>query len=1079
MRRLVRTSLIASAAALLALCLSSAAVAAPGVGWSIDSVSYPTNFAAGSTASADKDKYLLTVTNTGSAETSGPITVSDTLPAGVTLDGSPSGWLLANNNLEFPLSCSVAAQMFTCTATVELRPGEAFFVKAPVDVAADVSGTLTNQATVAGGGAATSASTSETTAVNPLAPPFEFLPGAAGLDSSITTDEGSPDTQAGSHPYQLTTLFDVPTGDFRPGGNIEFARDDDIKDVTVNLPQGLVVDPSATPTRCTESQLEAPQLVSCPASSQVGTVTAVNFPDFGVTPIYAILPLYNMVPPPGTPAELAFYIRALSGYVHLIGSLRTGSDYGDSATTSGINTEAAVVGVQATLWGDPSDPSHNAQRGRCAEGLGSAGISGCPPVTPGTSAPFLTMPSACSGPLTLSASADTWEEPGNFVFASALTHDTFGNPVGVTGCDQLAFTPSVAVGTDTGSADAPSGLQFGLHMPQNESPGTLAEATLKQTVVTLPAGMTVNPAAANGLEACSPAEVALTSPAAANCPDASKIGSVEADTPLLNHPIDGGVYLASQEDNPFGSLLAIYIAIDDPATGVVIKLAGHIVADPQTGQLTTVVDNIPEQPLSDVELSFFGGPRAALVNPDACGSYGVSSQLTPWSRETAVEPTSGFEVTGSCHGPQFSPSFMAGTVSPQAGAFSPFGATFARSDEDQALGAVSVQMPPGLLGILKGVERCPEPQASQGVCGQGSLIGHTTVSAGAGPDPVSVSGQVFLTGPYKGGPFGLSVVVPAAVGPFNLGNVVVRAAIDIDPHTARITVVSDPLPTILQGIPLLVQKVNISVDRPGFIFNPTSCEPLSVTGTLSSAQGVTAAVSSHFQAANCAALPFKPTFSVSTQGKASKQNGASLDVKVTSSQGQANIGKVAVSLPKQLPSRLTTIQQACPEATFAANPASCPAGSNIGTATAKTPVLANPVSGPAYLVSHGGAAFPNLVIILQGENVTLQLVGSIDIKKGVTSSAFESVPDAPIETFELDLPQGPHSALTTALPAKAKYDLCGTSLTMPTTLTGQNGAHIQQSTKIAVTGCPKAKPKKKAKRHPKAKAKKGSHKRGK
>jgi hypothetical protein len=381
---------------------------------------------------------------------------------------------------------------------------------------------------------------------------------------------------------------------------------------------------------------------------------------------------------------------------------------------------------------------------------------------------------------------------------------------------------------------------------------------------------------------------------------------------------------------------------------------------------------------------------------------------------------------------------------------------------------VTVKTPPGLLGLLKSVERCGEPQASQGTCGAGSLIGHTTATAGPGSDPVSVTGQVFLTGPYKGAPFGLSIVVPAAVGPFNLGTVVVRSAVSVDPHTAQITVTSDPLPTILQGVPLQIRTVNVTIDREGFMFNPTSCEPLSVGGTLSSTQGATAGVSSRFQAANCTALPFKPAFTVSTQAGTSKKNGASLDVKVGYPSGaQANIRSVAVTLPKQLPSRLSTIQQACPEATFNANPASCPAGSNIGIGTAHTPVLANPLTGPAFLVSHGGAGFPDLVLILQGEGVTLDLVGSIDIKHGITSSTFATVPDAPISSFELNLPEGPHSGLAAVLPAKAKGNLCGTSLTMPTILTGQNGAVVKQATKIKVSGCSKAK--KKAKKRAKRK----------
>jgi hypothetical protein len=377
---------------------------------------------------------------------------------------------------------------------------------------------------------------------------------------------------------------------------------------------------------------------------------------------------------------------------------------------------------------------------------------------------------------------------------------------------------------------------------------------------------------------------------------------------------------------------------------------------------------------------------------------------------------------------------------------------------------------------LASVKQCPEPQASQGTCGPDSLIGHTTVSAGLGSDPFTVpTGQVFITGPYKGAPFGLSIAVPAKAGPIDLGSgpcdcVVVRARVEVDPHSAQVTVDSDPLPTILQGIPLQVKHVNVTIDRPGFMFNPTSCEHLAATGTLTGGSGGTSQASVPFQVTNCASLPFKPTFKVSTQAGTSKKNGASLDVKVTSSQGQANIGKVAVMLPKALPSRLTTIQQACPGATFNANPASCPAGSNIGTATAHTPILASAFTGPAYLVSHGGAAFPDLVVILQGEGVKLELTGSINIKKSITSSAFNAVPDAPISSFELNLPEGPHSGLTAVLPPKAKGNLCGTSLVMPTTLTGQNGAQIKQNTKIQVTGCGKAKKKKpKAKKHRKKK----------
>jgi hypothetical protein len=374
-----------------------------------------------------------------------------------------------------------------------------------------------------------------------------------------------------------------------------------------------------------------------------------------------------------------------------------------------------------------------------------------------------------------------------------------------------------------------------------------------------------------------------------------------------------------------------------------------------------------------------------------------------------------------------------------------------------------------LLGVLKSVPLCGEPQASQGACGQESLIGHTTVGAGVGPDPFFLGGQVFLTGPYKGAPFGLSIVVPAVAGPFNLGTVVVRAAINVDPTTTALTVSSDPLPSILQGIPLAIRTVNVTVDRPGFIFNPTDCEPLTLTGTLTSTQGASSAVSSRFQAANCAALAFNPVFSVSSSAKTSRANGAALDVKVSYPSGaQANIHSVAVTLPKQLPARLSTIQQACPEAVFNANPASCDEGSNIGVGTAVTPILKNPLTGPAYLVSHGGAAFPDIDVVLQGEGITLVLTGHVNISKaGITSASFFAVPDAPIGSFELNLPEGPHSGLS------AVGSLCASPLTMPTTITGQNGAVITQTTKIKVTGCGPTKKKHKAKKKKHRKTKKG------
>ncbi len=888
--------------------------------------------------------------------------------------------------------------------------------------------------------------------------------GIEDFSGSIINQAGSPDTQAGSHPYEVTITTDFnnevnPEDTVYPDGNV--------KNITVNLPVGLVGDPTGI-GQCPQQDLVSksePFLGSeCPLDSQVGQLAVDTLFLGSVT-----VPLYNMVPRPGEPAQLAANVGGFD--IAIDTHVRSGSDYGLTATLSDITNEVPLISTTLTVWGVPADPAHDEARGAaCAAGecLGGGHAAGTLP------RPFLTLPTACVGPQEATISTDSWEHPGDFVTASTfLDHDSSDNPLGNDGCNRLDFNPSLSVAPESSVVDSPTGVDVDLHVPPAglQDPEGLAEANLRNAVVALPAGMRLNPSVAGGLAACSPAQIALSSPEPASCPDGAKIGTVEVDTPILSHPLDGGVYVAEQGNNPFGSLLAIYLAVADPETGVVLKLAGHVVADPVTGQLTTTFMENPRLPFSDLKLDFFGGPRGVLVNPDSCGSYTATSALTPWSSETPAEPSSAFEINEGCHGALFNPSFSAGTTSNQAGAFGPLSVTFSRTDQEEGLGAITLKTPPGLLGVLKSVPLCPEPQAAQGTCGAGSLIGHTTVLGGAGPDPVSVTGQVFLTGPYKGAPFGLSIVVPAAVGPFDLGTVVVRAAINVDPATTALTVTSDALPTILQGIPLQIKTVNVTVDRTGFMFNPTSCEPLTIAGTLTSTQGAQAQLSSRFQAAGCTGLPFKPSFTVSTQAATSKKQGASLDVKVAYPAGSANIHSVAVTLPKQLPARLSTIQQACPQATFAANPASCPAGSQIGTGTAITPILANPVTGPAYLVSHGGASFPDLVVILQGEGITLNLVGSIDIKHNITSSTFASVPDAPISSFELKLPEGPHSGLAAVLPAKAKGSMCSQALTMPTTLTGQNGAVIKQTTKITITGCTKAKKKSKPKKHAKGKKK--------
>jgi hypothetical protein len=721
-----------------------------------------------------------------------------------------------------------------------------------------------------------------------------------------------------------------------------------------------------------------------------------------------------------------------------------------------------------------------------------------------------------------------------------------GGPGDPTGADPylITFTGTLAdhnVGLVTAALSASTGSAITKTITQGqasvfgvvEANPELAAANLKDTVVKLPAGVAINPSAATGRGACP-----LTGPEGINlpgsgepgegeparCPDDSKVGTVEVHTPLIDHPLPGAVYLAKQTSNPFGSLIALYIAIDDPQSGIVVKLAGKVEPDPVTGQLTATFPNNPQVPFEDFTLNFFGGPRATLTTPSTCGTYTTTSDLTPWSTPEGADafPSDSFQInTAAGGGPCVSsesqqpntPSFQAGTTSPLAGTYSSFVMHLSRENGSQHISAIDLTLPPGLTGKLAGVSQCSEAQlataTARGNLGEGKLeqtspscpsnsrVGTDIAGVGSGA-LFYVEAPIYLAGPYEGAPFSLAIVTPVVAGPFDLGTVVVRAALYINPETAQVTVKSDPIPAIIKGVPTDLRFDEARIDRPEFTLNPTSCEPMSVTGQAISTLGQAASLSSRFQAAGCQGLPFKPTFSASTLGKTSKANGASLTVKVSQKYGEANIHKVALTLPLALPARLTTLQKACTEAQFAANPAGCPPGSFIGAATAHTPLLDAALTGPAILVSHGGAAFPDVEFLLQGEGVQITLDGKTDIKKGITFSRFETVPDAPIGSFETVLPQGPHSVLTangnlcaltktvtssrkvtrrihghtTRVTVKVKKQVAQ-PLQMPTTIIGQNGARVTQTTNIAVAGCATAKAKKKAKAKPKAKARSG------
>jgi hypothetical protein len=922
--------------------------------------------------------------------------------------------------------------------------------------------------------------------------------GVKAFDQEIVSDPaGDPYTQAGGHPYAITTHVafnshvDHQLEEFF-GTPLEMP-DVNVKDAFVDLPPGLLGDPNAA-GQCTEDQLAGSREPSqgrppeCPLSSIVGTIHLdTAWKSFFLAPS-GTFPIFNMVPAVGQPAKFGFNV--LSVPITMTASVRNGGDFGVTVESSNIPIAIPIDGFDVTFWGNPADPRHDAQR--CPTGQyqggpepvcgGEPGTIFGPNSTHSTPLAFLRMPVSCAAPgvgLFSELRTDGWAQPGSFVTRGLFNHVPPGFPAaesewgaqqGTTGCGTVPFNPRVAVQPTNHQADTPSGLSIDISLPQEglTNPSGVSASDVKRTVVTLPAGVSVSPSAADGLGACSLEEIDLAHGTPAKCPDSSQLASVEIITPVLPAPLKGHIYLGRQGENPFGSLIALYLVVE--GHGVVLKIPGQVELDSVTGQIRSVFDNSPQLPFSELKIDFDGGTRSPLVNPHTCGTYTTTAELRPWSGSSPVIVDDSFDITsgpggGPCPVPsQFAPGFAAGTVNNQAGAFSPLSLTMSRADGDQQLGGVSMKLPTGLLGTLSNVKLCQEPQAAQGTCGPESQIGSMTVGAGAGATPFYVhDGKIYATGPYKGAPYGLSVVVPAKAGPFDLGTVVVRGTIDVDRHTAALTVNTDALPTMLRGIPLDLRVINVGIDRLGFIFNPTNCNPQQITGMLTGGQGLVEPVSSRFQVTNCARLGFKPIFKVTTTGRTSRANGAGLDAKLSypknSMGNQANIAKVKVSLPKQLPSRLTTLQKACPAETFDQNPAACPSGSKIGNAVAHTPVLPVPLSGPVYFVSHGGEAFPDLVVVLQGYGVTVDLVGTTFIgKAGITSTTFKQVPDVPIGDFELKLPQGPNSALA------ANGNLCTSKLRMPTLFVAQDGSTIKQTTPITPTGCTKHKSKTKGKK---------------
>ncbi len=986
-------------------------------------------------------------------QTSGPVTLDLEMPGGPETSvykALGSGWTCTK---EAPTLQQVAT--VTCNRSDPLSPQDSY---PPVQVVTSVGKnppeTLIAKAEVSGGGSTPASDEDEYTILG-AAVPFGFK----AFETEVLDEFGDDYTKAGGHPFSAgaSLEFNTHVRVEEEAGETE-ALNGATRTVRTDTPPGFVGNPQAVVEPCPSiADIIANE---CPAGSAVGAITA-EIPGGGPEDF----PVYEMEPEFGVPAQFAFKIG--KEYVYTLSpELRPEDGYAITIATPPLAKNPEVLKATVKLCGFGTELGLTGQGDPIVKRCLNPGESGA------TELPFLTNPTRCSGGApTTTISADSWEEPGNFVSKSFQS-------LPLTQCDEVQFKPQITLQPTSRQADSPTGMNVEVTMPTAglEDPTGTAEANLKSARVTLPVGMAVNPSAANGRGACSLSEIGISPAGVPNddpvsCPESSKVATVEAETPLLEETLQGNVYIAKQKDNPFNSLLALYLVIDSPKNGILVKLAGKVSPDPITGQLTVSFDDNPEVPVRSVRLHFDGGQRAALINPPLCGNYGseeggprgIEAALSPWNAADPENPSpaetvnsvSAFTIDegpggGPCPSEALEPKLRAGLADPSAGAVTPFVLDLSREDGTQRFRAVNVTTPRGLVAYLKGIPYCPEAalvqipsaagsgaaQLASPSCPAASQVGTVVAGAGAGTSPFYLhTGRAYLAPPYKGAPLSLAIVNPAVAGPFDLGNVVVRTALRVNPETAEITAVSDPLPTIIEGIPLDVRDIRVNVDRPNFTIAPTNCEPTATSAQVSGEKGAVANVSDRFQVGGCDKLKFKPDLKLRLHGKTRRGAYQRLVATVTypPGGGYANVASAAVTFPHSTFLAQEHIRTICTRVQFAAD--QCPQGSIYGKAKATSPLVDYTLQGPVYLRSSSNP-LPDVVVALRGpahQPLEIDLAGRVDSKNGGIRNTFDLVPDAPVTKFTLEMKGGKKSLLVNS------RNLCKGTQRATVRLKAQNG----------------------------------------
>jgi hypothetical protein len=1013
-------------------------------------------------------RLVLTLTNLGDAPvdaTSNPVTVVDELPDGVEATGID--FAVAGAGAEDgPVECAVEGpDKVSCSFEGELPPYEAILI--------EIAASLTNSPPIAGnpgkvsvsGGKTGPASDTQTVKISPEEIPF----GIERFSAEAEEEGGGLSTQAGKHPFQLTTTIQLNSGRFSPKFQTTPASVEQPgmpRNLRFPLPAGLMGNVRDLP-QCPMStflvKIEAKN--RCPAKSAIGvaSVTAIEPSNLGY--LRLAVPVFNLPPAHGEPARIGF---APAG-TPVIVDTEVDSDDGYRIIGSVRNaTQAAqFLSSTLTLWGTPGDPRHDSSRGWNCVFYKPEGA--CEAPFHQDEQPFLRLPVSCDSPLDFHGEMEPWNVSPGAIVANA--ESTQPNMVG---CNQVPFQPVISAIPNNTSASSASGLDFRLDMPNLglEDKDSIAEGQAKKVEVILPDGVTVNPSEANGLGACTPqayAREAFDSAPGEGCPESARIGTVDISTPLLEEEAHGSVFVAAPYDNPFDSLLALYVVAKIPDRGILVKQAGKVELNPATGQLVSTFDNLPQIPFDSFKLHFNEGDRAPLVMPASCGSYDITARFTPWNAADPNNPqpneivtrTSSFTVDRGANGSAcpsgalpFKPGFTAGTESNAAGRYSPLDVRLTREDGEQEFTTFSLKMPKGVIGKLAGIPFCSDaaiaaartrtgPNGGQEElehpsCPDASQVGRTLVGAGVGPTLTYAPGKLYLAGPYRGSKLSIVAITTAKVGPFDLGNVVIRQALRVDPVTAEVSTdgsSSDPIPHILQGIVVHARDIRIYVDRKDFVLNPTSCERMKAAASVLGSSGALESVSAPFQAADCASLGFKPKLALSLKGGTKRGANPRLKAVLTARKGDANIGAAVVKLPHSEFLEQGHIRTICTRVQFAAgagNGSQCPKGSVYGRAKAISPLLDEPLAGPVYLRS-SNHALPDLVAALHSKKVDINLDGRIDSVNGGIRNSFEAVPDAPVTKFVLEMQGGRKGLLVNST------DICRGKHRAKASFTGQNG----------------------------------------